>query len=98
MSYLRLEGLSGHSWPVRSELGCPRVAVQPEAVMFSLHLVVRCGAFRSALECDRCFLICAGMSGVQLSDLSLAGLRLPGLSWNVWSEAMAVQSELKCLV
>ena len=38
------------------------------------------------------------MSGLQLSDLSLAGLRLPGLSWNVWSEAMAVQSELKCLV
>ena len=91
MSYLRLEGLSGHSWPVRSELGCPRVAVQPEAGMFSLRLVARSCAFRTAPECDGCFLICAGMSG-------LAGLKLPGLSWNVSSEAMAVQSELECLV
>ena len=47
---------------------------------------------------DRCFPIRAGMSGLELSDLSLAGLRLPGLSWNVGSEAMAVQSELECLV
>ena len=91
MSYLRLEGLSGHSWPVRCELGCPRVAVQPEAGIFSLRLAARSGAFRSAPECDGCFLICAGMSG-------LAGLRLPGLSWNVLSEAMDVQSELECLV
>ena len=85
-------GLSGLSLDVL------RVAVQPEAGMFSLRLVVRSGVFRSALECDQCFLICAGTSGLQLFDLSLAGLRLPGLSWNVWSEAMAVQSELECLV
>ena len=38
-------------WPVRSELGCPRDAVQPEARIFSLRLVERSGGFRSALEC-----------------------------------------------
>ena len=34
--------LSGQSWPVRSELGCPREAVNP---MCSLGLLVRSGAF-----------------------------------------------------
>ena len=33
------------SWPVRSELGCPACGVQPEAGMFSLHLVIGSDAF-----------------------------------------------------
>ena len=33
-----------------------------------------------------------------VSNLSLAGLKLAGLSWNDWSDAMAVQCELECLI
>ena len=42
--------LSAMSWPVRSELGCPR-EVQPAAGMFSLSLAIGFDAFQSALEC-----------------------------------------------
>ena len=45
-----------------------------------------------------CFPTCAGMSGLKLSNLSLAGLKLPGLSWIVWSGADAVRCELECLI
>ena len=82
--------MSGQSWPVRSELGCPREAVQ--------RCFPICAGMLGLSAINRCFQICAGMSGLELSDLSLAGLRLSGLSWNVWSEAVTVQSQLECLV
>ena len=78
--------LSFLSWDVLSALGRSVSHCLVRAGLSGLSVDARVrrssGAFRSALECfglsaiKRCFQICAGMSGLELSDLSLAGLRL----------------------